>query len=97
MKSYGFFFMKTVVMIFNEETDSSSSFTHLLSLEWNSEPFSIVVASPYQSTLYSINISIHRETINTLSFQMEGLLHRCECFLITHNLPFLEKVWIADR
>lgn len=28
---------------------------------------------------------------------MEGLLHRCECFLISHNLPFLEKVWIADR
>ncbi|KAK6055040.1 BTB/POZ domain protein [Cooperia oncophora] len=28
---------------------------------------------------------------------MDGLLHRCECFLVTHNLPFLEKVWIADR
>lgn len=28
---------------------------------------------------------------------MEGLLHRCECFLITNKLPFLEKVWLADR
>ncbi|VDO84604.1 unnamed protein product [Haemonchus placei] len=28
---------------------------------------------------------------------MDGLLHRCECFLVNHNLPFLEKVWIADR
>ncbi|KAI6205247.1 hypothetical protein M3Y94_00771000 [Aphelenchoides besseyi] len=30
-------------------------------------------------------------------YQMEGLLHRCECFLIGHKLPFLEKVWLADR
>ncbi|CAD5227706.1 unnamed protein product [Bursaphelenchus okinawaensis] len=30
-------------------------------------------------------------------YQMEGLLHRCECFLIVHKLPFLEKVWLADR
>lgn len=28
---------------------------------------------------------------------MDGLLHRCECFLITTKLPFLEKVWLADR
>lgn len=28
---------------------------------------------------------------------MEGLLHRCECFLIPNKLPFLEKVWLADR
>jgi hypothetical protein len=28
---------------------------------------------------------------------MEGLLHRAECFLIGHKLPFLEKVWLADR
>lgn len=28
---------------------------------------------------------------------MEGLLHRCECFLITNKLAFLEKVWLADR
>lgn len=28
---------------------------------------------------------------------MEGLLHRCECFLINHKMPFLEKVWLADR
>lgn len=30
-------------------------------------------------------------------YQMHGLLHRCECFLINHKLPFLEKVWLADR
>ena len=29
--------------------------------------------------------------------QMDGLLHRCECFLLTTRLPFLEKVWLADR
>ncbi|MFH4983940.1 hypothetical protein AB6A40_010649 [Gnathostoma spinigerum] len=28
---------------------------------------------------------------------MDGLLHRCECFLIGHRLPLLEKVWLADR
>lgn len=28
---------------------------------------------------------------------MDGLLHRCECFLIANKLPFLEKVWLADR
>uniref|UniRef100_A0A0K0EWS8 BTB domain-containing protein n=1 Tax=Strongyloides venezuelensis TaxID=75913 RepID=A0A0K0EWS8_STRVS len=30
-------------------------------------------------------------------YQMEGLLHRCECFLVNHRLPFLEKIWLADR
>uniref|UniRef100_A0A7E4ZY96 BTB domain-containing protein n=1 Tax=Panagrellus redivivus TaxID=6233 RepID=A0A7E4ZY96_PANRE len=30
-------------------------------------------------------------------YQMDGMLHRCECFLINHKLPFLEKVWLADR
>lgn len=30
-------------------------------------------------------------------YQMDGVLHRCECFLINHKLPFLEKVWLADR
>lgn len=30
-------------------------------------------------------------------YQMDGLLHRCECFLIANKLPFLEKVWLADR
>ena len=29
--------------------------------------------------------------------QMDGLLHRCECFLIANKMPFLEKVWLADR
>lgn len=28
---------------------------------------------------------------------MDGLLHRCECYLITTKLPFLEKLWLADR
>ena len=28
---------------------------------------------------------------------MDGLLHRCECFLITNKMPFLEKLWLADR
>uniref|UniRef100_A0A183CDJ3 BTB domain-containing protein n=1 Tax=Globodera pallida TaxID=36090 RepID=A0A183CDJ3_GLOPA len=30
-------------------------------------------------------------------YQMDGLLHRCECFLVANKLPFLEKVWLADR
>ncbi|KAI1730303.1 BTB/POZ domain-containing protein [Ditylenchus destructor] len=30
-------------------------------------------------------------------YQMDGLLHRSECFLISNKLPFLEKVWLADR
>ncbi|CAI4227466.1 unnamed protein product [Auanema sp. JU1783] len=41
--------------------------------------------------------SVHVLLPLAYDYQMEGLLHRCECFLITHNLPFLEKVWIADR
>ncbi|KAF8363995.1 hypothetical protein PRIPAC_90918, partial [Pristionchus pacificus] len=41
--------------------------------------------------------SVHILLPLAFDYQMEGLLHRCECFLITHNLPFLEKVWIADR
>ncbi|KAL3072625.1 hypothetical protein niasHS_017599 [Heterodera schachtii] len=30
-------------------------------------------------------------------YQMDGLLHRCECFLVSNKLPFLEKIWLADR
>uniref|UniRef100_A0A915MP25 BTB domain-containing protein n=1 Tax=Meloidogyne javanica TaxID=6303 RepID=A0A915MP25_MELJA len=30
-------------------------------------------------------------------YQMDGLLHRCECFLIANKMPFLEKLWLADR
>ncbi|CAI2347296.1 unnamed protein product [Caenorhabditis sp. 36 PRJEB53466] len=41
--------------------------------------------------------SVHILLPLAYDYQMEGLLHRCECFLISHNLPFLEKVWIADR
>ncbi|CAJ0564193.1 unnamed protein product, partial [Mesorhabditis spiculigera] len=41
--------------------------------------------------------SVHILLPLAYDYQMEGLLHRCECFLINHNLPFLEKVWIADR
>uniref|UniRef100_A0AC35U5S0 BTB/POZ domain-containing protein n=1 Tax=Rhabditophanes sp. KR3021 TaxID=114890 RepID=A0AC35U5S0_9BILA len=45
---------------------------------------------------------IDDQTVHTLlpiafDYQMEGLLHRCECFLVNHRLPFLEKVWLADR
>ncbi|KAK5968826.1 BTB/POZ domain and BTB/POZ fold domain and BTB/POZ domain-containing protein, partial [Trichostrongylus colubriformis] len=41
--------------------------------------------------------SVHILLPLAYDYQMDGLLHRCECFLVTHNLPFLEKVWIADR
>ncbi|KHJ99679.1 BTB/POZ domain protein [Oesophagostomum dentatum] len=41
--------------------------------------------------------SVHILLPLAYDYQMDGLLHRCECFLINHNLPFLEKVWIADR
>ncbi|KAI6221428.1 BTB/POZ-like domain and BTB/POZ fold domain and BTB/POZ domain-containing protein [Aphelenchoides fujianensis] len=45
---------------------------------------------------------VDEQTVHVLlplafDYQMEGLLHRCECFLIGHKLPFLEKVWLADR
>ncbi|WKX94413.1 hypothetical protein Q1695_011572 [Nippostrongylus brasiliensis] len=41
--------------------------------------------------------SVHILLPLAYDYQMDGLLHRCECFLVNHNLPFLEKVWIADR
>ncbi|CAJ0959659.1 unnamed protein product, partial [Mesorhabditis belari] len=41
--------------------------------------------------------SVHILLPLAYDYQMDGLLHRCECFLINHNIPFLEKVWIADR
>uniref|UniRef100_A0A0N5A882 BTB domain-containing protein n=1 Tax=Syphacia muris TaxID=451379 RepID=A0A0N5A882_9BILA len=41
--------------------------------------------------------SVHILLPLAFDFQMEGLLHRCECFLINYKLPFLEKVWLADR
>uniref|UniRef100_A0A914ZW54 BTB domain-containing protein n=1 Tax=Parascaris univalens TaxID=6257 RepID=A0A914ZW54_PARUN len=41
--------------------------------------------------------SVHILLPLAFDYQMEGLLHRCECFLVNHRLPFLEKVWLADR
>ncbi|PAV56768.1 hypothetical protein WR25_05026 isoform C [Diploscapter pachys] len=41
--------------------------------------------------------SVHVLLPLAFDYQMEGLLHRCEAFLVNHNLPFLEKVWLADR
>lgn len=28
---------------------------------------------------------------------MEGLLHRCECYLMETRLSLLERLWLADR
>ncbi|KAK6104560.1 BTB/POZ domain family protein [Brugia pahangi] len=41
--------------------------------------------------------SVHILLPLAFDYQMDGLLHRCECFLVQHKLPFLEKVWLADR
>lgn len=43
------------------------------------------------------DVTVHILLPLAFDYQMEGLLHRCECFLIKHKLPFLEKVWLADR
>ncbi|KAK0396036.1 hypothetical protein QR680_001538 [Steinernema hermaphroditum] len=55
--------------------------------------------------LYAIHPTykeIDEQTVHILlpiafDYQMEGLLHRCECFLVNHRIQLLEKIWLADR
>ncbi|TMS35732.1 hypothetical protein L596_003065 [Steinernema carpocapsae] len=53
-------------------------------------------------TIHPTYKEIDDQTVHILlpiafDYQMEGLLHRCECFLVNHRMPLLEKIWLADR
>uniref|UniRef100_A0A1I8BIN8 BTB domain-containing protein n=1 Tax=Meloidogyne hapla TaxID=6305 RepID=A0A1I8BIN8_MELHA len=54
------------------------------------------------SAIHPTYKEVDDQTVHSLlpiafDYQMEGLLHRCECFLIANKMPFLEKLWLADR